>query len=58
MTLIVYAKLSMFSLNYVTMYHRSASSLIQEQILHVSFGMTVHVFSCVALDFLIGRNDP
>ena len=53
--LIVYAKLSMFALNYVTMYHRSASSSVQEQILHASFGMTAHLFSSASLDFLISK---
>lgn len=56
MVLTVYAKLIMFALNYVTMYHRSASSQTQEQILHASFGMTVRLFSSASVDFLIIEN--
>lgn len=39
---IVYAKLSVFALNYVTVNHWSAPSSVQEQILHASFDSSVH----------------
>lgn len=61
--LIVYAKQSVFSLNYVTMYHSGVSSLVGEQILRASLGMTfvnVHLFNCPQFPFQKNRapRDP